>query len=423
MEALAPASSWTPDSDPVYLRPVGPGADIGAFEGGEPLVHTVAPQRILDTRQPSPVALGAGGERVVQVAGAAGVPEGATGVVVNLTVVDPTSATHLTAWPRGGVRPGVSNLNAPAGATVAGSSVVLLSPSGSFSLRNSAGSAHVLVDVMGWLDDGTDAAGSAMTTVEPTRVIDTRSGPRLGPGETRSFDVDGGVVPEAAWAVVVNLTGVDASVATHLTSWRAGAPAPSTSTLNLGAGATVANLAVVPIDTQGQLSVRNAAGEVHVLGDVVGYLSGVTSASSDEGGVFSLVPRRVFDSRSPGSGGAFVGGATRTVDVTAAGGQVPAHARAAVVTLTVVNPSATTHLTAWASGAPRPATSNVNVPVGVTRANTAVVPLDGDGEMDLRIAWGTAHVIVDVVGHLPLAGAAAGAATLLPCRGGCGRGW
>ena len=41
------------------------------------------------------------------------------------------------------------------------------------------------------------------------------------------------------------------------------------------------------------------------------------------------------------------------------------------------------------------------MPVGVTRANTAVVPLDGDGEMDLRIAWGTAHVIVDVVGYLP----------------------
>ena len=71
-----------------------------------------------------------------------------------------------------------------------------------------------------------------------------------------------------------------------------------------------------------------------------------------------------------------------------------------MVTLTVVDPSVATHLTAWASGTTRPATSNVNVPAGVTRANTAVVPLDADGEIDLRVPAGTAHVIVDVVGYV-----------------------
>ncbi len=65
-----------------------------------------------------------------------------------------------------------------------------------------------------------------------------------------------------------------------------------------------------------------------------------------------------------------------------------------------MSPSADAHLTAWAAGAPRPTTSNVNVPAGVTRANAALVPLDGEGRIDLRLSSGDAHVVVDIVGYL-----------------------
>ena len=386
------------------VRPVGPGADIGAREQGEPLVHPMGPRRLLDTRSAGGP-LGPGGTTEVQIGGVFGiVPLGARGAVVNVTLVDPSAATHLTVWPSDVPRPASSTVNAPAGTTVAASTMVRLSDDGTITVRNSAGDAHVLVDLVAWIMEPDDSAsgGLAVTPVAPARLIDTRAGASLDAGETRLFDVDGGVVPTGADAVVVNLTGVVPSTATHLTVWQAGAPRPATSSLNVAAGATVANLAVVPLDAQGRLAVRNQAGTVHVLGDVVGYLDEVSDdAASADSGVRPLVPRRAFDSRAPGNG-ALVAGTVRTVDLTdwASGYPLPAHARAALVTLTVVSPSADAHLTAWAAGAPRPTTSNVNVPAGVTRANASLVPLDGEGRIDLRLSAGDAHVIVDVVGYL-----------------------
>ena len=386
------------------VRPVGPGADIGAREQGEPLVDPIGPRRLLDTRSAGGP-LGPGGTTDVQIGGAFGiVPLGARGAVVNVTLVDPSTATHLTVWPTDVPGPSSSTENAPPRTTLAASTMVRLSDDGTITVRNSAGDAHVLVDLVAWIMEPHDSVpdGLAMTPVGPARLIDTRAGAPLDAGETRLFEVDGGVVPAGADAVVVNLTGVTPSTATHLTAWQAGAPRPATSVLNVAAGATVANLAVVPLDARGRLAVRNQAGSVDVLGDVVGYLDEVSDdATTADSGVRQVVPRRAFDSRAPGNG-ALVAGTVRAVDLTdwTTGYPLPTHARAALVTLTVVSPSADAHLTAWAAGAPRPTTSNVNVPAGVTRANAALVPLDGEGRIDLRLSSGDAHVVVDIVGYL-----------------------
>lgn len=396
LSALRSAPHWV---DPP-MRPIGPRADIGAREQGEPLVHPMRPLRLLDTRVAGGP-LGPGGTALVQVAGAGLIPAGARGAVVNVTLVDPSASTHLTVWPADGPRPTASTVNAPAGTTIAASTMVRLSADGAIRVRNNAGAAHAVVDVVGWImEPGAVPGGLAMTTTPPTRRVDTRSGAPLGSGETRLFDLDGGVVPEGAEAVVVNVTGVGPSAATHLTAWEAGTPRPSTSTLNLAAGATVANLAVVPLDAEGRLAIRNHAGTTHVLVDVVGYLDPVADdpAATDAGIHPLAAPRRAYDSRSDAP---LVAGVVRTVDLT--GGTavpLPLHASAAVVTLTVVAPSADAHLTASAASSPAPPTSSLNVPAGVTRANATVVPLDSEGRIDLRLSSGTAHVVVDVVGYL-----------------------
>jgi hypothetical protein len=81
--------------------------------------HPLPPARILDTRTGlgAPAArLGAGGTISLQVAGAGGVPVGgATAVVLNVTVTEPTAGSFLTAWPTGENRPMASNLNFVAG--------------------------------------------------------------------------------------------------------------------------------------------------------------------------------------------------------------------------------------------------------------------------------------------------------------------
>src|ERR1700733_11287297 len=85
----------------------------------------LSPSRITDTRSGSgyPNAgdtLGAGGSISVQVPGVGGVPAtGVTAVVVNVTVVGPTSSGYVTLFPEGTTQPVVSNLDFTAGETLA----------------------------------------------------------------------------------------------------------------------------------------------------------------------------------------------------------------------------------------------------------------------------------------------------------------
>ena len=48
-------------------------------------------------------------------------------------------------------------------------------------------------------------------------------------------------------------------------------PQPTASNLNFVPGQTVANLVMVKVGTDGKVKIYNAAGQVHVIFDVVGY--------------------------------------------------------------------------------------------------------------------------------------------------------
>jgi len=81
-----------------------------------------------------------------------GVPRHASAVLAHVAVVTPTAGTHLTLWPSGSARPGTSDVNTPAGTTRANLVLVPLGPDGRFDARTSSGQAHVVVDVIGYLD-------------------------------------------------------------------------------------------------------------------------------------------------------------------------------------------------------------------------------------------------------------------------------
>src|SRR5205807_6961367 len=110
--------------------------------------HAVTPTRILDTRNTqSP--LGPGQALDVPVAGVAvggytPVPTGATAVVLNLTVTQPSQATYLTLYPPGSGRSYSSNLNADAGRTEANLAEVALGIGGKATVLHAAGAAHVI---------------------------------------------------------------------------------------------------------------------------------------------------------------------------------------------------------------------------------------------------------------------------------------
>ena len=87
---------------------------------------------------------------------------------------------------------------------------------------------------------------------------------------------------------------------------------------------------------------------------------------------------------------------TRNLAVAGIGG-IPAGATAVALNVTVTQPSATSlGTTVWPAGGSVPATSNLDVTAGQTVPNLVVVGL-GNGQVSIRNAFGTAHVIVDVM--------------------------
>jgi hypothetical protein len=388
----------------VLLVPPPPPPPPGRF-------HVVAPSRLADTRVGHGAPAGrlpAGGTITVDVTGVGAVPAvGVEAVVVNLTSVGSTTASHLTAWATGEPKPATSNLNFRAGQVAANQAIVPVGADGTVSIANAAGATHVVVDVQGWFGDGSEAGGVSFHPMAPARLGDSRSGTglpagRVGAGQTVDLDVAGvlGVPDEGASAVVLNVTAVGATSQTHLTLWASGGTKPTTSNLNVAAGQVVANQAIVPVGADGRISIANAAGATHVIVDVQGWFG-------DDGALLHPVaPARIADSRT-GVGlpaGKVPAGATAVVDVTGVAGVPEGDVVAVVVNLTVTGATASSHLTAWPTGQAKPGTSNVNFGAGHVVANQAIVPVGADGTISIANAAGATYVIVDVQGWFGPAG-------------------
>jgi Protein of unknown function (DUF3152) len=97
--------------------------------------------------------------------------------VVNLTSTSSTANSYITIWPAGRDRPTISNLNPRPGATVHNLAVVELGEGGAFSMFQSAGSTHLIVDLLLVVSGG-------LRTIAPTRVLDTRAEVVVPPSTT-----------------------------------------------------------------------------------------------------------------------------------------------------------------------------------------------------------------------------------------------
>ncbi len=114
-------------------------------------VITISPGRVLDTRTAGGP-LGADGVRTLAVGGRFGVPTtGLAGVILNVTVTQPTVGGYLTVWPANVAMPTASNLNFGPGQTVPNLVLSGSTPSGEVKIYNRAGTSHVIVDVVGYV--------------------------------------------------------------------------------------------------------------------------------------------------------------------------------------------------------------------------------------------------------------------------------
>jgi hypothetical protein len=174
-----------------------------------------------------------------------------------------------------------------------------VSSTGNVTILNQPGagaSTDVIVEVEGWITDGTDpgASGGLYNGNNGTRVCDTRTGNNqinpqcqgmtLGAGtnsNTLSVQISGmGGVPQpgpGVTAVEVALTALNTTSTTNIVVYPSdGTPPncanPQTSDLYLSAGSIVMNTDVIlPIGQDGFINVTNCQGQADVTIDVLGY--------------------------------------------------------------------------------------------------------------------------------------------------------
>jgi hypothetical protein len=243
-------------------------ADLLAWFPAGGGLHAESPVRILDTRPGGQV--GYSGPKPAAAAhldvSVAGVPDvGVSAVIFNLTITEADGPGYVTAWPSGAVPPPISNVNVSgAGETNQNLVIVPVGSGGRVSLSTFAG-AHLVADLVGWLDAGYQPSG-------PSRVMDTRAasgsagaGQRLGPGGTAALALAGA----AGATAVVNVTADDATAPGYVTVWPSGRPQPDTSNLNQErAHQTVANLVIVPVGPDGTVRLFSLSGTDLVVDDI-----------------------------------------------------------------------------------------------------------------------------------------------------------
>lgn len=218
-------------------------------EGGG--YHFTWPLRALDTREWEDEPLLPGEEIWVPIDNA-GLREDASAVVVNLTVTEPTTPGHLVAWPGDGPAPTVSNANFAAGQTVANHAVVPVAfdedGNPGIALRNSQGRTHVIVDVLGWYDDGTWSDGLGASPARRPGCW-TPARPAARSLRERLASCPAARCQEGK-AHAVNLTATESVSAGWARAW-SGQGSTTPSTLNFVAGEDSPHLATPGVNSTG----------------------------------------------------------------------------------------------------------------------------------------------------------------------------
>ncbi len=373
-------------------------------------MNAVSPSRILDTRTTlgghlKP--LSAGETLSLKVLGGNGIPHaGVSAVLVNLTVVNATKQSYVTLYPKGVSKPKASTINFPAKLAIANTALVAVGADKSINIYNYTGSAHVIIDVEGWVGSGTSQAQTVATT--PKRILDSRTttggrnGKPLAANETMKLAVRGvnGIPATGISAVIVNLAAVPNTTTGYITAYPSGSSRPSASTLNITtARLPVSNFAVIPVGSDGAINLYSSTKNMHMIVDVQGWIT--TGSPSVAMGGKAQSANRILDTRTTlGNHKGRLGATVFDLPVLGKGGVPTSGVSAVIVHLTAVGSTRQSYLKAYASGMVEPNSSVINFEIGKTVSSTAVIPVGWNGAISLKNMYGLTDVIVDVQGWL-----------------------
>jgi hypothetical protein len=358
-------------------------------------------------------------------------------VVATITVAGTNRSGYLTAYPAGAGLPNASNVNFREGSDA--SNLALLRPGANGNVTvnletdgsrpAAGGSAHVLIDVVGWFSTSSaPGRGARLVSLAPGRVLDTRngvggSGP-LGAGAQIPLVVRGAAAtspdrvdyvpndPNVS-GVILNVTATAPTASTFISVQPEpfGGGLPATSSVNLLAGQTKANLVMVPVGSDGRIHLFNASGTVHLIADVVGYFRNGVNDESRAGRIVPISsPFRALDTRVGDRAGKLGPGQEEPWDFTAFEQSVKLDGlpvgeidslmmnfTAADLSFPYSTGRSDTFLTVYPGGAGLPGSSTLNlVPTQGAVPNFTVATLSADNRLNVYQDNGFVHYLADV---------------------------
>ncbi|HVQ96389.1 MAG TPA: N-acetylmuramoyl-L-alanine amidase, partial [Mycobacteriales bacterium] len=384
-----------------------PAAPTGTQPAAGPAGYVpIAPVRVLDTR----TGLGGGpglpltpGGRVdVPVLGVGGIPaSGVAAVALSGGGICSTAGNWLLAWPAG--TPPPVGAARPAGTfPVPGPTVVGVGADGRISVAVLRPMADVVLEAVGYLPltaAGPGPAGAAYHPVPPRRIYDTAWG-GARPLTIRYIDVRGfslGAVPAAATGVSLTLHVGPGGSGGVLRLFPHDQAPPAAATLRYQAGWTQSVHVVAGLPANGLIGIRyDGPATPRYFLDLDGWFG---PAGGEPGQEFTMVPRRRVANLRIGPG------ATGALPVTGVAGLPTPPAGTAGVMLQVTGLASThTYLTVFGAGR-RPPVQHIDLLAGDWGSNLVFAPIRPDGRVSVFNGYGTAQVVVDVLGYLaPAAG-------------------
>ena len=161
------------------------------------------------------------------------------------------------------------------------------------------------------------------------------------------------------------------------------------STLNDLTGTIVANAAIVPAGTTGDIAVY-PSNDTDLVIDIDGYFAPPATGGLS---LYTFAPCRVLDTRKVGNGQPFIG-TLSPIDVVDGPCALPTQAQAYVLNVTVVPQGPLGYLTMWPDTQQQPLASTLNAPDGTITSNMAIVPTN-NGSVD-AYASGITQLVLDI---------------------------